>query len=357
MKVRLAIVDQDQKYADRLLNYYGNRYSDKLELSYFTTFDRFKENLLSRNIDAVLVSEHCKEDLSEIRDKMLVAYFTESLSIDSIHGIKAICKYQKPDLIYKEILRLFSEYETGNIAYKVGDDDKTIVEVFMPVSGGAGATTLAVTYAKKLASKGIRTLYLDLERISSCDYYFQGEGSGGFEDVIYAVKSHKPNLALKLESLVRQDQSGVYFFAASKNAMDMQELQDAEVSTLVEELQALGNYERIIVDTDHDLSNRLKNLSVFSYHLYMVAEQSEISMKKLEAVSQTVLMMESNKQIDVSTKLVIVCNKAREQKQLVYQGQIPIKEFVSFCSSGTSRQVVEQLVKLPVLEGKRTMIG
>lgn len=356
MKVRLAIVDQDQKYADRLLNYYGNRYNDKLELSYFTSFERFKENLLSRNIDAVLVSEYCKDDLSEIKDKMLVAYFTESLSIDSIHGIKAICKYQKPDLIYKEILRLFSEYETGNIAYKIGDDDKTIIEVFMPVSGGAGATTLAVTYARKLASKGIRTLYLDLEKLSSNDYYFQGEGSGGFEDVIYAVKSHKPNLALKLESLVRQDSSGVYFFAASKNAIDMQELQDSEISVLMGELQALGNYERIVVDTDHNLSSRLKSLSMCAYHLYMIAEQSEISMKKLEAVSQAVLMMESNKQIDVSTKLVVVCNKAREQKQMTYKGQIPIKEFVSYCPGGTSRQIVEQLERLPVLEGKRTMM-
>lgn len=354
MKVRLAIVDQDQKYADRLLNYYGNRYSDKLELSYFTTFERFKENLLSRNIDAVLVSETCQEDLSELKTKMLVAYFTESLSIDSIHEIKAICKYQKPDLIYKEILRLFSEYESGNIAYRIGDDGKTMVEVFMPVSGGAGATTLAVAYAKKLAATGIRTLYLDLEKICSSDYYFQGEGSGGFEDVIYAVKSRKPNLALKLESLVRQDSSGVYYFAASKNAIDMQELQDADVASLVEELQALGNYERIIIDTEHSLNERLKILSKFAYHLFLISDQSEISIKKLEAVSQAILLMEGNKQLDVSTKLVTVCNKANERKEINYHGQIPIKEFVSYCTGATSKQIVDQLVRLPILEGKRT---
>jgi len=356
MKVRLAIVDQDQKYADRLLNYYGNRYHDKLELSYYTTYELFKENLLSRNIDAVLISEQCKEDLADINDKMLVAYFTESLSIDSIHGIKAICKYQKPDLIYKEILRLFSEYQSDSIAYKIGENDKTVIEVFMPVSGGAGATSLAAAYARKLAGKGVRTLYLNLEKLSSTDYFFQGEGNGGFEDVIYAVKSHKPNLALRLESLVRQDLSGVFFFRASENAIDMLELQDNDISLLLEELQALGNYERIVVDTNHNLHSRLKVLARFAYRLCMVAEQSEIGMKKLEAVSQTVLLMERNKQIDVSTKLMIICNKANDRKQVSYGGQIPIKEFVAYCSGNTSKQVVEQLTGLPVLEGRRGTI-
>lgn len=356
MKVRLAIVDQDQKYAERLLNYYGNRYSDKLELSYFTTFELFKENLLSRNIDAVLISERCKEDLSNIKDNILTAYFTESLSIDSIHGIKAICKYQKPDLIYKEILRFFSEYESNSISYKIGENDKTIIETFMPVSGGAGGTSTAVAYARKLASKGIRTLYLNFEKLSSTNYFFQAEGSGGFEDVIYAVKSQKPNLALKLESLVRQDHSGVFFFFASKSALDMQELKDFDISTLLEELQTLSNYERIIVDTDYDLGERLKTLSKFAYRLFMVADYSEIGLKKLEIAALAIATMESNKQLDISTKLILICNKANERKKIPYEGRIPIKEFIPMCDGATSEQIVEQLVRLPILEGKRTIV-
>jgi hypothetical protein len=354
MKIRLAVVDNDQKYAERLLKYYSNRYSEKLELSYFTTFELFKENLISRNIDAVLVSEKCNERLEAIKDRMVVAYFTEALSIDSIHGIKAICKYQKPDLIYKEILRLFSEYDSSSIAYKVGENDKTIIEVFMPVNGGAGASTMAVTHAKKLAAKGIRTLYLGLEKLSSTDYFFQGEGNGSFEDVIYAVKSHKPNLALKLESLVQQDASGVYFFAGSKNAMDVLELKDEDVAILLDELQALSNYERIIVDTDNDLKNRLKILSKAAYRLLMVAEHTEIGIRKLEAVSQIMMLMESDKQIDISTKLTVICNKANDNKALSYDGQIPIREYIAFCNGKTSHKVVEQLMRLPILEGKRS---
>jgi len=136
----------------------------------------------------------------------------------------------------------------------------------------------------------------------------------------------------------------------------MLELQDNDISLLLEELQALGNYERIVVDTNHNLHSRLKVLARFAYRLCMVAEQSEIGMKKLEAVSQTVLLMERNKQIDVSTKLMIICNKANDRKQVSYGGQIPIKEFIAYCSGNTSKQVVEQLTGLPVLEGRRGTI-
>lgn len=355
MKIRLAIVDEDQKYAQRLLNYYANRYSDKLELSYFTSFELFKENLLSKNIDAVLVSEHCDADISGLTDKMLTAYFTESVSIDSIHNIKAICKYQKPDLIYKEILRLFSEYETGSIAYKLGDTNKTVIEVFMPAAGGSGATSVAVAYARRLADKGIRTLYLNLEMLPSTNYYMEGEGTGSFEDVIYAVKSRKPNLALKLESLVRQDNSGVYYFEAARNALNMQELLDGDIKLLLEELQMLGNYERIVVDADLNMGERMKMLSKFAYRFAVIAEQSEISMLKLGAVSQTLLLLENSKTIDISTKLVFVCNKSDERKKVAYYGEIPIKEYIPLVRAESPKQAVEQLVSYPIFEVKKAV--
>lgn len=355
MKIRLAIIEEDQKYAERLLNYYTNRYGDKLELSFFTTFQLFKENLLSKNIDAVLLTEACREDVSELANKMLIAYLTESLSIESIHNIKAICKYQKPDLIYKEILRLFSEYETGSVAYKLGDTSKAILEIFMPVSGGSGATSLSVAYARRLADKGKRTLYLNLEPLASTSYYFEGEGTGTFEDVIYSVKSRKPNLALKLESLVRQDASGVYYFSSTDNALNMQELQDEDIRLLLQELQTLGNYEHIVVDTSLDIGNRMKLMSTYAYRFAMVAEQTEISMLKLCAVSQALLLLEGTKEIDISTKLVFVCNKSDERKKVAYYGGIPIKEYMPEFRGETPKQIVNQLVSYPIFEGKRAV--
>lgn len=355
MKIRLAIVDDDRKYAERLLNYYANRYSDKLELSYFTSVELFKENLLSKNMDAVLISEHFQVDMTGVSSKMLTAYFTESLSIDSIHNVKAICKYQKPDLIYKEILRLFSEYETGGIAYRIGDANRTMIEVFMSASGGAGATCLAVAYAKRLADKGIRTLYLNLEPLPSTNHFMEGEGNGTFDDVIYALKSKKPNLTLKLESLVRQDNSGVYYFASSDNPITMQELKDEDVGLLLEELQTLGSYNRIVVDSGLDFKGRMKLMAKIAYRFAVVAEQSELSMGKLGGVSKLLHLLESSKEIDISTKLVFICNKSQEHKEVAYDGEIPIKQYIPEYRNGTSKQIVAQLAGYPIFEGNKVV--
>lgn len=356
MKIRLALIDTDQKYVNRILNYYGNNYTEKLELSYFSTFSSFKENLLSRNIDAVLISDECKEDLKELNEKMPVAYLTESMSIDRIRGIRAICKFQKPDLIYKEVLRLFSERDSEEITYRIGEVHKSIAEVFMPVSGGAGATSLAVAHAIKLAKKGIRTLYISFERLPSTAYFFEGQGNSGLKDVIYAVKSRKPNLALKLESFVRQDVSGVYFFANADSILDMMEFTDENIKDFIDEMQAAGNYERIVIDTDFDLGNRMKILSGLAYRFVLVAEQSELGLHKLDMLSRALLIMETSKQIDISIKLAVVCNKAEHGRQVQYSGKIPIKEFIPTCRTKGEKQVIEQLAQYKFLESSKNLI-
>ena len=350
MKIRLALIDSNDKYATRLLHYYANHYEDKLELSYFTSFEKFKENLLSKNMDVLLISEQCDGDLTSLQGKMLTAYLTESLSIDSIHGIKAICKYQKPDLIYKELLRMFAEYDSDSVTYRLGDLNKTAVDIFMPVSGGAGCSSLAAAHAGRITEKGGKVLYLNTEKLPSTACFFSGEGSGTFQDVIYAVKSRRPNLALKLESMVRQDESGVYFFEPSPNVLDMNELNAEETEQLLKELLAIGNYDRIVIDADLNLEAHLKVYTKYAYRFVLVTEQSEMGMKKMEQLSQALMLMEQGKQIDISTKLNVICNKSDPHRETAYAGQIPIGEFVPVFPGNSMKQVQEQMRRYPILQ-------
>ena len=50
--------------------------------------------------------------------------------------------------------------------------------------------------------------------------------------IIFALKSKKTNLSMKMESCVKQDPRGVYFYSQSKVALDMLELGADEIGRL-----------------------------------------------------------------------------------------------------------------------------
>ena len=62
------------------------------------------------------------------------------------------------------------------------------------------------------------------------------------------LKSKKTNLSIKLESCVKQDVTGVYFYSQTKNSLDMLELQLEEKTRLVSEIKLSGIYDVVIVD-------------------------------------------------------------------------------------------------------------
>ena len=121
------------------------------------------------------------------------------------------------------------------------------------------AASCAVHYAKK----GRKVLYLNLEQFGSSDLFFDAEGQFDMSDVIFALKSKKANLAIKLESCVKQDVSGVYFYSQTKNPLDMLELNMEEKTRLISEIKLSGVYDIIIVDADFGVdSDNLKFLKL-----------------------------------------------------------------------------------------------
>ena len=109
---------------------------------------------------------------------------------------------------------------------------------------------MAASYAVYCAKKGKKVLYLNLEKFGSSDLFFSAEGQFDMSDVIFALKSKKTNLSIKLESCVKQDVTGVYFYSQTKNSLDMLELQLEEKTRLVSEIKLSGIYDVVIVDTD-----------------------------------------------------------------------------------------------------------
>lgn len=249
MKIKLALLDSDQNYLNRIVTAFNIKYADKLEIYSFTKLESAMAALEPSRIDVLVASDTFVVESSALPKRCQLAYFVESADVDSVNDQRAICKFQKADLIYRQILSIYSEYAGSASGLKLGDDSCKVIAFTSPC-GGVGSSTMAAACALHYAARGKRTLYLNFERFGSSDAFFAAEGQFDMSGIIFALKSKKTNLSMKMESCVKQDPRGVYFYSQSKVALDMLELGADEIGRLISEARLSGNYEYVIADLE-----------------------------------------------------------------------------------------------------------
>lgn len=309
MKIKLAILEKDKSYLTRIVSAFGTKYADKFEIYSFTDMDVAMSNIDGARIDVLLASDAFDIDTTKLPSRCAFAYLVDSVGVEMINEVRAICKFQKADLIYKQILSVYSEKASSITGFKMNSDEGKII-LFCSPSGGVGCSTAAAACAMHMAAEGKKTLYLNLEKFGSADLFFSGEGLFDMSDLIFALKSKKTNLHLKLESCVKQDASGVHFYSQPKVALDMMELSMDEILRLLSEIQLLGEYEYIIIDTDFALSKDALKLYREARDIVLVGDGSELSNSKICRAYEALTIMEQNADAPLMNRMSFMYNKA-----------------------------------------------
>ena len=104
MKIKLAILEKDTSYLSRIVSVFGTKYADKFEIYSFTNQDVALNNLDSAKIDVMVASDSFDIDVAALPARCAFAYMVDSIDVDMVNDQRAICKFQKADLIYKQIL-------------------------------------------------------------------------------------------------------------------------------------------------------------------------------------------------------------------------------------------------------------
>lgn len=343
MKIRLGILERDSGYLSRFMGAFGSKYADKFVIMSFSDPVVAFNSLESEKIEVFLVNDSFEVDFTKIPKRCAFAYFVDSVDIDSVNNQHAICKYQRADLIYKQIIGIYSE-NAANISNLKFDDNSTRIIAFEPVSGGVGSSTMAAACAIHFAKKGKRTLYLNLEKTGSSDYFFDAEGSATISDVIYALKKKKTaNITMKLESCVKRAQNGVYYFSQAVSALDMLELNAEEILHLLSELKTTGSYDYIIIDMDFSIEKNMLDVYRNSHALVWVSDGSEISNIKMSRAYQALFEFESNEDSPITNRLSVIYNKFGSRTGKILDIGIKNPGGVSRYEMATITQILEQI--------------
>ena len=188
-------------------------------------------------------------------------------------------------------------------------DGTAVILAFTPVSGGCGSSTMAAASALYFAARGKRTLYLNLEQLGSADLFFHGEGQFTLSDIIFALKDETADVSSKLESCVRRDPRGVFFFSRSSSAPDMLQLSPDALLTLVRALRQAGSYDVMILDLDFSLDRNMLEVYRQAHTWVWVGDGSEASNEKITRAFAAITALEQTAGASLTGRLALLYNK------------------------------------------------
>lgn len=310
MKIKVVFLDNNAKYLNRVTMALTAKYPDKVEMHSFTDKTAALESLIKDRADVFVASDSFEVDPETLPSKCAFAYFVDSDDIESLADYKTICRFQKIDLIFNRIQRVYLEKSAAIISsVDNGESDKVKVVDFIASSGGVGCSVASVAFAVKCAKLGKKVLYLNLDCFSSADIYFNGESSGNFGNMIYYLKSRKVNLALKHDGIVKRDESGVEFYSATDLALDMKELSLDELRELIAQLKTWGEYDYIVLDGLFELNKDYISFINTCNMIVFVTDGSETSNYKTQRAIESISILQKQSEINVLGKFGILYNR------------------------------------------------
>lgn len=353
MKIRVAILEKDAAYLGRLVSAFGMKYADKLEVYSFTDPGAAGAVLSDYKIDVFLVGDQFPEAIHMVGDQCASAFLVNSSDVEALNGIPAISRFQKIDLIYKQILGVYSE-KAGGIVGKSSDVGDAVARVycFTSPAGGTGASSLAAACAIHYAKKGYRAMYLNLEAFGAADEYFTADGVYSMSDVIYAMSSGKANLPLRLESCVRQDPRGVSFYSRPKVALDMLEFHSEDMCMLVRQLRTMNSYDIIIVDMDFSLDGIALQVMGEADAVIWASDGTSTANGKLLNALEAVKILDSSRNLSLERRLCMIYNKFSNKSGVtIPEGTIRLLGGAPRFDQATSAQVIEKLADKQLFDG------
>lgn len=351
LRMKVAVLMEDADTLNRFVNLLSSKFSDQLEVYAFSDQKKALNAIIDNNINFFMIDNEIKINKDDVPKMCTMIYLTETKNSDEIDGVKAICMYQRPEMIYNELLAIFAEntVAVGNVGDK---DSASKIYTFLSPVGGVGTSTVAAAFAVYLAQNSRKVLYINIEKNGDASAYFSGDGMSDFGDIMYDIKSKKQNLAIRIESKVKHDSTGVYFIESSKNALDALFLTEKDVELLLTSIAELKMFDDIIVDTDCSMDKKMTTLMKLSDNTIIVNDGKDISNAKIYRFSAAIAALETENEESYIPKLCLFLNKFNGKRSSYDDNDIKwsILGGMDDYYGESSRQIMQRIVRSNIFD-------
>ena len=309
VRLNILLADSDENYLAQLANYLQNRHGASFNVNCVTA-EKHLRDYLSRHrdtLDILMISPAFAKALYAGTQTTVILLCDGRLDSDEIEH-PVLDKYQRGDQIASKILQIYLEKNPGRRFINTADGRNILVGIFSP-SGGCGKSTLAAGLSAIAHHHGKRAMYLNMEGCESTGAWFPSGCSPSVSELFYHLKEGAPQLSLKLEALSYRDPiSRVQSFMPADTLLDFNELTEADLELLGDELRKAGELDVVFVDLAASVDARnLKIMELMDQVLLVVADDLA-SQEKVHRFITQIPTLERKRNVDYSGKTILIQN-------------------------------------------------
>lgn len=356
MKIKVLICSEDVLYCEKLVNYFNSHYYDKFQWDVYTQ-SAYLEQIFQMGVaDLILVGEEMRSDLQKLDKTLLESRLWVCLaeySRDQEEGIQYLEKYRRADQIYRDLLDLYAKKEHVHYENLSLVSGKTTFIAFVSAGGGIGASTIACAAAKAFSNIE-EVLYLNLEDLGSCKLSFPGEDKSGLDELVYAIKSRRNTLDLKIESSVSRYGKGIFYFKECANPVDLRSLSAEDIRELMRAIEASKAYDKVVIDLGNGLQDKEIMAMSMANRVVMITDQSEIASLKLERYLKFVQTIEEIRKVDITSKMQIYFNRILKGTRLPeHISHIKVGGAFPLIENGNYAGIIDRIAKMELLQSMK----
>lgn len=279
----MAVCDEEEIYALKLVEYLNLKEGFPFETVYFENIDKLQEYTQRHMPDLVLAGESMEEELRSFLSKDQLILLSRT-GIQNEEYKKCIYKYQSCEIIIREILKIMADRNTGN---RIVERKRSLILIglFSPVRR-LGQTVFALQMGDLLARKN-RVLYLNLEPFSGLEEIIHKPFEKELSDLLYYIQNEKKGIQYLLGSMV-MEQNGLSILPPMICQPDLISIAQEEWIRLFREMEKYSDYEYLILDLSESVQGLFEILRQCDY-IYTLTEDSNRAEAKLHYYTEALI--------------------------------------------------------------------
>lgn len=281
-RIHIVIADTDISFVISVAGKFAQQYAERIDLEAITDLSYF-EHFFSgpKEMDLLIIAESLYDQRLEKHNIEKVLLLTEEENTFWIKDARVFEIYKYSGL--KELFQLIESKDLGIFTDQETGRNNTSLILVTSASGGCGKTTLALALCTRLARDHHRVLYLDAEELPDASCLPEGPASEGA--ALYAgVSEEKEDFLKTLKSLIqRSNEKGFDYLPPMRGPLSSSGLSMGIYEILLAVLKGSREYDEIIVDTDHVLSEEKARLLTLADRILLLSKPEDSAVKRLDS--------------------------------------------------------------------------
>ena len=259
MQMTLVFFSKDFYFLTQVSDFIS-RTQKEIQIIIYSDQEKAYEYIAKNNdtIKAILADEYFyNKDLPYEVIKIVCSNRTE---LTSENGRYRLNIYQQGEDIVRDLKKICLEQGVIYTAHDVDKAGKIIS--FFSIQGGSGQSTIAYQLAANLAQE-YKVLYCSLDYVNIYQMLYSVEHPVEMAQLMFGSKEKRIQKESFYQAIVR-NQQGIYVLPPFETIGDIEELTEDDIVFLVEQMQALHEFDFILLDLNRkmdDLNRKLLHMS------------------------------------------------------------------------------------------------